>query len=126
MLKTAEKSAVFFNICGFLAALSLSGVPPYADENEITSSASEASQPSVSLKLFGGLISSAQNKSHGIGAYRVRLRLKFCIANVENRREIGGFLQYMWLFSRAFALWRTPVRRRQSRHGYNKTCNLSQ
>ena len=54
MKKTAEKSAVFFILCGFLAALSLSGVPPYADENEITSSASESSQPSVSLNLFVG------------------------------------------------------------------------
>ena len=71
MLKTAEKSAVFFILCGFLAASELSGVPSYADDSPATSSASEAFQPSASLKLFDGLISSAQNKSHGIMACKV-------------------------------------------------------
>ena len=33
--------------------------------------------------------------------------------------KIGGFLPYfMWLFSRALALWRTLVRRREPNHAF--------
>ena len=32
--------------------------------------------------------------------------------------EFGGFLRFMWLFSRARVLWRTPVRRHSPDHGF--------
>ncbi len=42
MSKYAEKnSADFLILCGFLVAFWLSGVPLYADENQITASASK-------------------------------------------------------------------------------------
>jgi hypothetical protein len=46
-LKSAEFSADFFILCGFLDALFASGVPLYADEAKITPSASEWLQPCV-------------------------------------------------------------------------------
>ena len=45
MLKTDGLPSVFFFLCDFLAAILLSAVPTYGDENKITSSASKCDNP---------------------------------------------------------------------------------
>ncbi len=59
----------------------------------------------------------AQNKSHKKRENNLNSAL-FFLYSVEIRRFFGGFLHFMWLFSRALALCRTFVRRREPNHAF--------
>ena len=98
-MKTVGNPTVFSIICGFLGVLSFSGVP---------------STPTFAQNAFYIKICSLRGRGHFCVEqkphdknYKVYLKSKFNIFEVENRREPDGFLNYMRLFRRFKLLWRT-------------------
>ncbi len=61
---------------------------------------------------------SVQNKSHGYKKSKTEKIFCFVLHKVEIRRYYRRISPFMWLFSRALALWRTFVRRREPNHAF--------